>query len=124
MHRHDVYTNSALVERVEIADVAGVIEYRRFDGQLVLVEQRRATEDEAALLAATEQAKQSEQANARLRDANAALKGWSSDAAAVHSSWPNLTNDQKDGFQRETMRRLGILFDNMADLLQVLDKRS
>jgi hypothetical protein len=59
----------------------------------------------------------------RLRTAYAALRQWSADAQASYDDWPNKTNAQKDATYRETIRRLGVLMDRMADLLLV-DGRS
>jgi hypothetical protein len=41
------------------------------------------------------------------------------DAQANYDTWPTKTNAQKDAAQRETIRRLGILMDRLADLLLV-----
>jgi hypothetical protein len=53
----------------------------------------------------------------RLRAAYQTLRQWSVDAATNHTNWPNMTNAQKDVAHRETIRRLGILMDRLADLL-------
>jgi hypothetical protein len=53
----------------------------------------------------------------RIRNAYQTLRQWSADAATNHTNWPTMTNAQKDAAQRETIRRLGILMDRLADLL-------
>lgn len=55
----------------------------------------------------------------RLRTAYATLRQWSLDAQDAFDTWPTKTNAQKDATQRETIRRLGILMDRLADLLLV-----
>jgi hypothetical protein len=55
----------------------------------------------------------------RLRQAYTTLRQWSIDAQANYDTWPTKTNAQKDAAQRETIRRLGILMDRLADLLLV-----
>jgi hypothetical protein len=40
------YADGALVEREELERIAEVVQYRRFDGELVLVEERPATAEE------------------------------------------------------------------------------
>jgi hypothetical protein len=59
----------------------------------------------------------------RLRNAYQTLRQWSADAQANYDTWPTKTNAQKDAAQRETIRRLGILMDRLADLL-LLEGRS
>jgi hypothetical protein len=53
----------------------------------------------------------------RVKNAYQTLRQWSVDAATNHTNWPTMTNAQKDAAQRETIRRLGILMDRLADLL-------
>jgi hypothetical protein len=53
----------------------------------------------------------------RIKNAYQTLRQWSVDAATNHTNWPTMTNAQKDAAQRETIRRLGILMDRLADLL-------
>jgi hypothetical protein len=55
----------------------------------------------------------------RLRTAYSTLRQWAIDAQANYDTWPTKTNAQKDAAQRETIRRLGILMDRLADLLLV-----
>jgi hypothetical protein len=46
IQRKDTHDTDGLVSREELEDVAGVVQYRRFDGDLVLVEERPATPEE------------------------------------------------------------------------------
>lgn len=59
----------------------------------------------------------------RLRQAYATLRQWSADAATTNTNWPTMTNPQKDAATRETIRRLGVFMDRLADLL-LLEGRS
>jgi hypothetical protein len=59
----------------------------------------------------------------RLKNAYATLRQWSVDAQDAYDTWPTKTNAQKDATHRETIRRLGILMDRLADLL-LLEGRS
>jgi hypothetical protein len=43
------------------------------------------------------------------------LRQWASDAQAAFDDWPNKTAAQKDAALRETLRRLGVFMDRMAD---------
>lgn len=45
------------------------------------------------------------------------LRQWSLDAQSAYDDWPNKTAAQKDAVQRETIRRLGVFMDRLADLL-------
>jgi len=65
----------------------------------------------------TGEAEQAHLSPDRLRNAYQTLRQWSVDAATNHTNWPTMTNAQKDAAQRETIRRLGILMDRLADLL-------
>ena len=62
-------------------------------------------------------------AHPRVRVAYATLRQWSLDAQAAYDDWPNKTAGQKDVVQRETIRRLGVFMDRLADLL-LLEGRS
>lgn len=55
----------------------------------------------------------------RIRNAYSTLRQWSLDAQAAYDDWPNKTAVQKDATQRETIRRLGIFMDRLADLLLI-----
>ena len=59
----------------------------------------------------------------RVKQAYQTLRQWSVDAQANYDTWPTKTNAQKDAAQRETIRRLGVLMDRLADLL-LLEGRS
>lgn len=59
----------------------------------------------------------------RIRQSYQTLRQWSLDAEAAYNDWPNKTNAQKDAVQRETIRRLGVFMDRLADLL-LLEGRS
>jgi hypothetical protein len=71
----------------------------------------------------TGEAEQAHLSPDRLRNAYQTLRQWSVDAQANYDTWPTKTNAQKDAAQRETIRRLGILMDRLADLL-LLEGRS
>lgn len=43
------------------------------------------------------------------------LRGWATDAQAAVDDWSNKTATQKDAVMRETIRRLGVFMDRMAD---------
>lgn len=58
---------------------------------------------------------------ALLRAAHPQLKQWAVDAAGVNTNWPTMTQQQKDTALRETIRRLGLFFDNFAELLASLN---
>jgi hypothetical protein len=53
----------------------------------------------------------------RLKAAYQTLRQWSVDAQDAYDTWPTKTNAQKDATHRETIRRLGVLMDRLADLL-------
>jgi len=59
----------------------------------------------------------------RVKQAYNTLRQWSADAANTNTNWPTMSNAQKDAAMRETIRRLGIFLDRMADLL-LLEGRS
>jgi len=59
----------------------------------------------------------------RIKAAYQTLRQWSLDAQAAYDDWPNKTAANKDATQRETIRRLGVLMDRLADLL-LLEGRS
>ncbi len=56
-----------------------------------------------------------------LRDAYPVTRQWAQDAAATNTNWPTMTQQQKDTALRETIRRLGLFFDNFAELLASLN---
>jgi hypothetical protein len=43
------------------------------------------------------------------------LRQWALDARAAFDDWPTKTDAQKDAAVRETIRRLGVFMDRMAD---------
>ena len=53
----------------------------------------------------------------RLAAVSATLRTWADDAEAAYAAWPTLTNAQKDARHRETIRRLGVLCDGLADFI-------
>jgi len=59
----------------------------------------------------------------KVKAAYATLRTWSADAQATADTWATLSTAQKDATQRETIRRLGIFMDRLADLL-LLEGRS
>lgn len=59
----------------------------------------------------------------KLRQAYQTLRQWSADAATTNTNWASMTTGQKDAAMAETIRRLGILMDRLADLL-LLEGRS
>jgi hypothetical protein len=65
----------------------------------------------------TGEAEQAYLSSPRLQAAYQTLRQWSVDAATNHANWPTKTNAQKDATHRETIRRLGVLMDRLADLL-------
>jgi hypothetical protein len=65
----------------------------------------------------TGEAEQAHLSPDRLRAAYQTLRQWSVDAQDAYDTWPTKTNAQKDATQRETIRRLGVLMDRLADLL-------
>ncbi len=56
---------------------------------------------------------------ARLRQFYPTIRQWSLDAQAAYDDWPNKTQTQKDVALRETIRRLGVMMDRLADMLLV-----
>jgi hypothetical protein len=62
-------------------------------------------------------------ATEKVRQSYQTLRQWSLDAQFAFDDWPNKTNAQKDAVQRETIRRLGVFMDRLADLL-LLEGRS
>jgi hypothetical protein len=65
----------------------------------------------------TGEAEQEYLSRPRLKSAYQTLRQWSVDAQDAYDTWPTKTNAQKDATQRETIRRLGVLMDRLADLL-------
>lgn len=53
----------------------------------------------------------------RLRTFYPVARQWAQDAAQTNTNWPTMTAGQKDAAMRETIRRLGLFFDGMGDLL-------
>jgi len=59
----------------------------------------------------------------KLKAAYTTLRQWSADAAQVNTDWDTMTAGQKDAAMQETIRRLGIFMDRLADLL-LMDGKS
>lgn len=59
----------------------------------------------------------------RVLQAYQTLRQWSADAQAAYDDWANKTSGQKDAVMAETIRRLGILMDRLADIV-LLEGRS
>jgi len=75
-----------------------------------------------ARFAAGSQTKETADARAQMfRQAYPQLRQWAVDAAGVNTNWPTMTQQQKDTALRETIRRLGLFFDNFAELLASLN---
>ena len=55
----------------------------------------------------------------RIKSAYVSLRQWSLDAQNAFDTWDSKTVAQKDATQKETIRRLGIFMDRLADLLLV-----
>jgi hypothetical protein len=53
----------------------------------------------------------------KLKSAYSTIRQWSLDAQAAYDDWPNKTAAAKDATTRETIRRLGVFMDRLADLL-------
>jgi len=53
----------------------------------------------------------------RLKQAYQTLRQWSVDADQTNTDWPTMTAGQKDAAMKETIRRLGLFLDRMADFL-------
>lgn len=123
MYRKEIYTNGQVVERIEVDDIGNDVEYRRYDGSGRLLEQREATTDEASVLVADQELATVDAANTRIVKAYEVLQQWAADQAAINNAWPTLTNAQKDGANRQLQRRFGLVCENLADLLIVLEKK-
>jgi len=55
----------------------------------------------------------------RIKSAYATLRQWSLDAQNAFDTWDAKPAGQKDATTKETIRRLGIFMDRLADLLLV-----
>lgn len=53
----------------------------------------------------------------RLRAFYPTARQWASDAATTNTNWGAMNAAQKDAAMKETIRRLGLFFDGIADLL-------
>ena len=50
------------------------------------------------------------------------LRDWQTDAQNYYDQWPTMTDTAKDAVTREMVRRMGLTWGGLADLLTVLDK--
>lgn len=114
--RHDRYADGSLTERIEIerdSPTTGL--YTRFDGALVVQEQRAATPDEYDLLVASEEGEADITAQGNLTGAEATLRSWADDARTVEAQGPAVSDAQL----KVMFGRMGTLLDRLADVIRL-----
>jgi hypothetical protein len=114
MYRHDSYDSGSLVERIEIERFdPSTVEYRRFDGALVIQEQRPATQPEIDLVDDHDAGEVLDQKRSNVEQAVASLRSWAEDARNT-----TVTGANNDTVTQTVVDRLGTFFDRFADLIE------
>ena len=114
MIRHDIFSDGQLVERIEIERLdASTVEYRRFDGDLNVVEQRPATAEEIERVDAVIALEDLDQKRTNVEQAVDTLRSWAEDARST-----NVTNGNNNTVTQVVVDRLGVFFDRFADLIE------
>lgn len=112
--RADTHTNGALQERVEIERLDGsTVEYRRYDGSLVIQEQRAATPDEIILVDDHLDQEDKETKASNVEQAVTSLRTWAEDARNT-----TVTTANHETVTQTVVDRLGVFFDRFADLIE------
>ena len=114
MFRTETYAASQLVERIEIERFdPSTVEYRRFDGSLVIQEQRPATPDEIVTVDDYDDGVALNQKATNVSQAVTTLRQWAVDAAGT-----TVNNGNNRAVTQQVVDRLGVFFDRFADLIE------
>jgi hypothetical protein len=112
--RKETFAQSGLVERTEIERIDGsTVEYRRYDGSLVIQEQRPATPDEIETVDTHEAGVVLDQKRTNVEQAVTALRSWAEDAQNT-----TVTTGNHETVTQTVVDRLGVFFDRFADLIE------
>lgn len=125
--------NGTVTSKLIICPVLGAITFIHSSDGVTIDEQRTATPDEVAIYVDSLAAIDFDLSDARLAaDIETGqkwvekLREWSVDAQNYYDQWPTLNGEQngteKDAVMREMLRRQGLTWAGLADLLTVLDK--
>lgn len=108
------YDQSGLTERIEIERFdPSTVEYRRFDGSLVIQEQRPATPDETVTVDDHDAGLVLDEKAANVSQAVTALRQWATDAENT-----TVTTGNAVATLQVVVDRLGTFFDRFADLIE------
>ncbi len=113
MIRTETYTDSQLVERIEIERLNGTVEYRRYDSTLTLVETRPATADEIVTVDNHDAGLVLDQKADNVSQSVTTLRQWAADAAGT-----TVTTGNQVVVLQQVVDRLGTFFDRFADLIE------
>lgn len=112
--RDETFADNALVGREEIERFdPSTVEYRRYDGSLVIQEQRSATPDEIEAVDEYDAGVVIDEKRSNVDQAVAALRQWAADAQST-----TVTNANQRAVLQTTINRLGTFFDRFADLIE------
>ena len=113
-YRKDTYDSTSLQERIEIERLdPSTVEYRRYDGSLVVQEQRPATPDEIEQVDTHEAGVVLDQKRTNVEQAVSTLRSWAEDARNT-----TVTGANNDTVTQTVVDRLGTFFDRFADLIE------
>ncbi len=114
IHRRETYAAGNLQERIEIERFdPSTVEYRRFDGSLVIQEQRAATPDEIESVDNHIDNEVLEQKATNVSQAVTTLRQWATDAQST-----TVTSGNAVATLQTVVDRLGVFFDRFADLIE------
>ncbi len=114
MFSSETYDEAGLTERIEIERFdPSTVEYRRFDGSLVIQEQRPATPDEIVTVDDFDAGVVLDQKAANVSQAVTALRQWATDAQGT-----TVTSGNAVATLQTVVDRLGVFFDRFADLIE------
>lgn len=112
--RKETYDSGSLQERIEIERFdPSTVEYRRYDGALVLQEQRPATSEEEAAVDAYQAGLDLLQKANNVEQSVTTLRSWAEDARNT-----TVTGANNDAVTQQVVDRLGTFFDRFADLIE------
>ena len=114
MIRTETFAAGERQERIEIERFdPSTVGYRRFDGSLVIQEQRSATSDEIVTVDDYDADVVLDQKATNVSQAVTTLRQWATDAAGT-----TVTTGNQVTVLQQVVDRLGIFFDRFADLIE------
>ncbi len=113
MYSSEIYDESGLTERIEIERLNGTVEYRRYDGSLVIQEQRPATTDEIETVDNHDAGLVLDQKRSNVAQSVTTLRQWAIDAQGT-----TVTTGNAVATLQTVVDRLGVFFDRFADLIE------